>query len=129
MKGPEKRYFQEFRAALGWPFIERVENRVNLGTPDVHFVSPTKKGWLEFKAEPIFRPSAVVGLSKEQVVWAVSYAEAGGLSWITLRAGATYFLWEGKLEKSLVEQPLSQTCDLAVIWGDKSVFYERLRFF
>ena len=129
MKGPEKRYFNEFRATLGWPFIERVENRVNLGTPDTHFISPTKKGWLEFKAEPDLRPNSVVGLSTEQVVWAVSYAEAGGLSWITLRAGKTYFLWDGRLAKSLTEQLLSQTCDLAAIWGEKSVFYERLRFF
>lgn len=129
MAKPEQQLFDYLKKRLTWPWIERVENRANLGTPDVHFIGHETTGWIELKQLPTMNPGNLVGLRKEQVVWHLSYAQAGGVSWIVLRAGGTYFLWSGKEARRLVRDPIRVAQDYAEECGGKDAFLQRLNQF
>lgn len=122
----ESLLYAELKRELRWPWLRRVENRVDLGTPDLDFIATRNRGWIELKREFQLKPENLVALRKEQVAWHASYALAGGLSWIILQAGASYFLWPGREAVRVKSQPLRISADLALFFGDKVSFYKRL---
>lgn len=81
-------------------FLERVENVVSVGTPDVHYANlePLLTGWIELKyrnATPV-RGSTIVlgqhGLRKEQIAWWRYYLHCGGKGWIAVGVGRTTWM-------------------------------------
>lgn len=76
--------------------FERVENRVNKGTPDVNYTMRGVSGWLELKFTSIpsrdTTPIIVSSLTLEQVQWHEAWAKAGGRTWTLLQAGRGYCL-------------------------------------
>lgn len=122
----ESDLYAEIRRHVNWPWLRRVENRIDLGTPDVEFIARRHRGWIELKREHRLTPENLVPLRKEQVAWHAAYALAGGHSWIILGAGAQYFLWPGELARRIKTQPLWVSADSALVWGDKTKFYSYL---
>lgn len=125
----ESSLYQEIKFNVTWPWLRRVENRVDLGTPDIDFIGRAHRGWIELKRELTLTPENLVALRKEQVAWHLSYARAGGCSWIILQAGRSYFLWPGAAAMRIKAEPLRVSADLALFWGDKLSFYKHLEAF
>jgi len=70
--------------------LERIENGVGSGLPDVHCLCRGVTRWVELKAlkrpkrptTPLFKPRT---LRPEQTAWHLSYNHAGGRSFILVR--------------------------------------------
>jgi hypothetical protein len=84
--------------------LERVENRVNVGTPDVNYalLAGRGEGWIELKhldawparAETIVRLDHV---TTQQRNWWRERARAGGNVFVMLRVGHTYAVFRGEV--------------------------------
>ena len=72
----------------------RVENRVSVGMPDVHFIRDGISGWFEMKYTKDWREGrqVSVGLKKHQHMWLKDYIDHGGLCLIILRVGRNWLL-------------------------------------
>ena len=72
----------------------RVENRVSIGMPDVHFVCGGVCGWFEMKYTIDWKEGrqVSVGLKKHQHLWLKDYIDHGGLCWIIVRVGRNWLL-------------------------------------
>jgi hypothetical protein len=75
-------------------FYERVENRVSVGTPDLHALG-RRAFWLELKAVDVIPKRATTpllgksdGLSVEQENWHQEYCRSGGLSFVLVGVGS-----------------------------------------
>jgi hypothetical protein len=81
--------------------LERIENMVGVGTPDVNFCYEGVEGWIELKHTDIVptrdgtRVFGDKGLRKEQVVWHYKRNKRGGRCWILARCGEAIFLVHG----------------------------------
>ena len=84
-------------------FVQRIENLVGGGVPDVHLLSRAdgSQHWLELKAiaavpkragTPVFGKA---GLRPEQIAWIYGRALAGGSVWVLAGAGDWTFLVNG----------------------------------
>jgi hypothetical protein len=81
--------------------LERVENSVARGTPDVAYTIRGASGWIELKS---LRPgSQVVGLRPTQVVWLRACSRAGGRGWVLARRGDAIRIWSGEDVSTLDE--------------------------
>ena len=109
------------RPALA-PFgvLTRIENAVDLGTPDVAYclrlkpLVPAVAGWIELKVLENLpargsTPVRIDHLTWEQVRWGEMWVEAGGLAWMLLRAGDRHILmkppWPRRIFKGEVTAP------------------------
>lgn len=89
MRKPEQRLWDRMRTALG-PHVrlERVENVVTVGMPDVVSCVEGSVVWVELKAVEALphRPNTPVlgskGLSQEQKNWHLDWARWGGRSYV-----------------------------------------------
>lgn len=77
----------------------RVENRAELGTPDVNLSTGS---WIELKWQrTIPKRGGILKLdhdmTKEQRVWAIRRHHAGGKVFLFLKAGKEYFLFYGHI--------------------------------
>ena len=99
----------------------RVENRVMLGMPDVHYVSKGKSGWIELKFVPKWPKKRInTGYRLQQAIWAREYIKNGGQSWILIRIERDFTaLIHGKNSVELYNRPSPQD------FRDMSVFYKR----
>lgn len=75
--------------------LARVENKVDVGTPDVLYVLRGVTGLLELKSEPSYpkrgrTPLVVKKLTKAQVLWQEEWAKSGGRVRTLLMIGNTY---------------------------------------
>lgn len=107
MKLPEQRLWSRARVNLAahkvW--MERVENLVSVGTPDVHGVARGRAFWMENKAvdaAPARATTALLrrdrNLSREQINWHVDYTRMGGNSFVLIGVGShEAFLLPGAL--------------------------------
>lgn len=73
--------------------LERIENAVARGTPDVAYTIRGAAGWIELKH--VRNGSDQVGLRPMQVVWMRALTRAGGKGWILARRGNEIRLWSG----------------------------------
>ena len=94
---------------------ERVENRVNVGTPDVNYVH----GWIELKYTkrwpPKGGPLRVEHFTREQRAWLVRRRRAGGLAFLLLKVGKDeWLLFDGAIAAALLgdstREELYQAC-------------------
>lgn len=77
----------------------RVENRCELGTPDVNI---STGDWIELKwHRKAPKKGGILKLDHdmtlEQRTWAERRAHAGGKVWVFLKVGAEYFLFKGEV--------------------------------
>lgn len=75
-----------------------IENKVGPGTPDIEYIG----GWIECKQMdrwpkvPVDKPILLKHpLSKEQRLWAIRRARAGGRTWVLLQVGNEWLLFTG----------------------------------
>jgi hypothetical protein len=79
-------------------FVERIENGLSAGTPDVHYAWRSKAGWIENKfreATPQRSWTTVFGdkgLRKEQIAWWLTYLHAGGTGYICAGVGRSTWM-------------------------------------
>ena len=100
----------------------RVENRVSVGMPDVHFVRNGIAGWFEMKYTKDFRSGrrVSVGLKKHQHMWLKDYSNHGGLCWIILRVGRNWLLLF-KGDEDLVKMIKPQELIERAVWHHKGI--------
>lgn len=113
MRKPEQRLYDTMkRNCADGVRLERVENGVNPGTPDVHAIREGRVRWLELKVvERPARPATTLlkrnTLRVEQVAWHLSYTSCGGHSFIVVRdSHLQLYLFHGSLALQLHEYPL-----------------------
>lgn len=102
MRRPEQRLWDRFRnAAKGELRLERVENVVAVGMPDVLSLGAGAVTWVELKSVPSHpvRPSTPVlgnrGLSVEQRNWHLDWMRWGGKSYVLVGVGTSLYLISG----------------------------------
>jgi hypothetical protein len=109
----EKQFWTFVRSNLDLQMY-RVENKVAVGMPDVHYVSECGGGWIELKYIPGFqiKGRTKIGVRKSQAIWHTNYKKYGGISWILLRVGREkIFLFEGSRAKEISRMP----CDKDIV--------------
>ena len=99
----EKKDFQLFKKAVmltGLERIERIENILAPGTPDVNFCIDGVDGWLEIKSakEPAKLTSKLLKhkLSQAQMNWFKRESNAGGRSYILICTDIKWILIDGR---------------------------------
>ncbi len=77
-------------------WLERHENKVGSGTPDVHFMHRKNPGWIELKFEEKF-PSRI-DFQPGQPLWLYEYAKKGGRCFVFLyvKAEKSVYVWHGR---------------------------------
>ena len=80
--------------------IERIENGVALGTPDVNYCIRGQAGWIELKFLPEWpkRSTTLVRVdhfTKEQRIFLHNYSMAGGRCFVWVQVKDEYFLFDG----------------------------------
>lgn len=91
MRKPEQRLYATMRAnAWNSTRIERVENGVGTGMPDVHLIRGGVTRWVELKVvrRPALATTALFNsgaVRDDQVAWHVAYHRCGGISFVLAR--------------------------------------------
>ena len=100
----ESKFWEQMRQHLPIDYMERVENGVNNGMPDVHFLESGLSGWMELKAEEKF-PSKI-DFQPGQPIWLDQYCKMGGTAFIVLhvKETGTIYIWEGLDAMTLKEK-------------------------
>ena len=94
---PEQAFWDKLRRALGKEcYLERIENRVGMGTPDAHgvFGEPAQAVWIELKVGQ-WSPQGtlrVVSFKPHQAAWHERYLKAGGKSIYMVETDASEML-------------------------------------
>jgi hypothetical protein len=108
--------------------LERVENRIGTGTPDVHFLLQdhmsglAKAGWIELKSVALPKrattPVRFREFTLDQRRWLRRYNKEGGAAFLLSQVGPNYLLhrpgspaWD-----NIGELPFDDLCQSAV-WG------------
>lgn len=86
------------RALMPYGFVQRIENLVDKGTPDVLYSLNGHMGVLELKHETSFparpeTPFRIASLTLEQVAWAERWGNSGGEYHMLAQVGRDYFLF------------------------------------
>lgn len=104
MRKPEQKLWDAMRRACPpWVWLERIENLVGAGIPDVRGIGiGGREGWIELKAVPMPRRESsmllgAAGCRVSQVGWHLRQASFGGRSYVLVRAaGHHLFLVPGR---------------------------------
>lgn len=121
----EKTDYKKFRAAVhkNGDRIERIENLLVVGMPDVNCCIAGTEFWLEIKSpkEPKRLSTPLFGsnhkLSQEQKNWFLSQKNAGGLGYILICTDQRWILIDGCLYADLInEKTVDELCELATYW-------------
>lgn len=132
MRLPEQRLWDKMRKALtaeGGIYMERVENLVNEGTPDVSMATKHLGGfWTELKAQdalPLRETSKVLGtkgLNPHQRNWHLDWRRAGGRSFILVGLEQEEFLLIGGADHDAVNDwNINQMRAAAIASGWKQI--------
>jgi len=99
----EKELWKKLKYGLRLDMMERVENKVGVGWPDIYFLHGKKSGWIELKSEKDF--PARIDFEPAQPNWHHDYAAIGGRSYIFLHVvnEKTIYVWEGKHARELYQ--------------------------
>ena len=86
----EKQFWKHLRENL--PFkTYRVENKVMIGMPDVHYINKGNSGWIELKYMPEWKSKRVsTGYQLHQALWAKEHIKHGGTNWIMVRVNREF---------------------------------------
>jgi penicillin-binding protein-related factor A (putative recombinase) len=117
----EKALWSFIRENLGLRMF-RVENRVSVGMPDVHYIRNGVCGWFEMKytKDWLANRRVSVGLKKHQHLWMKDYTNHGGSCWIILRVGRNWLmLFKG--DEDLVKMIKPQELIDKAIWHHQGI--------
>ncbi len=122
MRLPEQRLWTKLRDNLvtRHVLLERVENLVNVGTPDVHAIANGQTTWLELKATemPARSETPLLGrdtVSRDQRNWHMNYHQHGGRSLIVIGVGPRVTLsLSGEYVDKVNEMPFHEIMAKAV---------------
>jgi len=116
----EKQFWKHLRENL--PFkTYRVENKVMIGMPDVHYINKGNSGWIELKYMPSWKSKRVsTGYQLHQALWAKEHIKHGGTNWIMVRVDREFIgLIHGKNSVELYNRPTMRD------FLDMCMFYKR----
>jgi intergrase/recombinase len=105
----EKSFWRLLRNNL--PFkTYRVENKVMIGMPDVHYIHKGKTGWIELKYIPKWFTKRTrklnCGYKLQQALWAKEHIKHGGTNWILIRVSNDFIgLVHGRHAMQLQQKP------------------------
>ena len=109
----EKEFWEKFRPMfqLHTKYCERIENRVNQGTPDVFCLDKNSEAvWIELKSvkkfgdKPEFQP--------QQPIWHKKYAAAGGRSYVLVHCGDRIYAHPALAIDEMLKKDFSPLPDL-----------------
>ena len=99
---PEAQFWSTLKRSLPkhW-FVNRIENRMGGGVPDLYICIDGKSFWLELKVTKSHR----VNVSPNQIAWHYSFNRSQGASFFLVKTlpSSTLFLFEGTHGRGLAE--------------------------
>ena len=105
----EKNFWTYIRSNLVVRGVQtyRVENKVAVGMPDVHYIHEGVSGWIELKFMNDWpKKRMTTGLMQTQAMWLETYHLNGGNSWIMLRIGREFTgLLSGREAMKIYDRP------------------------
>lgn len=108
----------------------RVENTVQVGTPDVNFCLGGLDVWLELKQLDDWpkreKTRVVLGMREGQAPWIIKRTIAGGLAFVFAQIGREYFLYEAFAVNRLDTLNQQEMRDQAVWTGRQPLDVNRL---
>lgn len=80
--------------------LQRIEDKLTLGIPDVHFCYEGKTGWIELKVlkdypKKVNTPIKINHLTPHQKQWHKNYTKSLGKSFVLLKVNKDAFLFDG----------------------------------
>lgn len=129
----EDALWRKTRAELSpWGVLQRIENCVDLGTPDLAYALRVQgavgSGWIELKHAWAWpkrhtTPFVLPELTADQVVFARNWEKAGGRSWMLLQVGRGYWLLNPAAITAIFERTLTASgVRMAAIAGEEGRF-------
>lgn len=100
--------------------IERIENGVGVGAPDINFCIEAKEGWLELKSpkEPLRATTPLFGsnhrVSQDQKNWFLRQYQAGGFCAFLIMTDKRWMLVPGRHADNLNNMTVSNLIKVAV---------------
>ena len=105
----EKNFWTYIRSNLVVRGVQtyRVENKVAVGMPDVHYIHEGVSGWIELKFMNDWpKKRMTTGFMQTQAMWLETYHLNGGNSWIMLRIGREFTgLLSGREAMKIYDRP------------------------
>ncbi len=122
----EKVDYQTLRKHLGKCHLERIENIVGVGTPDVYYCIDGEMGWIEIKSpiEPERMTSRLLTkhrhqFGQNQKNWFLSHRNAGGRAFILLCTDKCWMLIDGKDAEMVNDLSVNHLLEIAVWTANK----------
>lgn len=115
----------EIKKDVQFDFVERQENRLTNGTPDVYLINSIwGSHWIELKHIPKLTPGKLAGLRPEQKNWHHDANKVSpGISSIALKVGGDFYaIWHGVEARNLFEKPVAEMLKFARYTGDRAGF-------
>jgi len=117
----EKKDYQKFRKGIWSPRdrIERVENILVIGMPDVNCCINGVESWIEIKSptEPKRQTTKLFGsnhkLSQEQMNWFKTQIDAGGYCWVLIITNHRWMIIHGKHADDINNLTISQLVEIS----------------
>lgn len=132
----EKKDYHKFRAHIIHPSdrIDRLENLVTFGMPDVNYCFDGVEGWIEIKSpvEPKRSTTALFSgnhkFSQNQKNWFIRQLKAGGLAFALICTDKRWILIDANTVENANEMTVSELLQKSVWCSDsKSIYWESLR--
>lgn len=91
----EQKFWQQMKKSFGLDLMKRVENSIEPGFPDVHYLHNGFGGWIELKAQAKFPNS--IDFEPAQPLWLTKYWAAGGDCFLFLKVieEQKVYVWAG----------------------------------
>jgi hypothetical protein len=83
---PESKLYKTLRQKNPEPILERIENTLANGTPDLYFLANGESGWAELKVS-LSASRLRLRYPPHQRIWTRRHVEAGGLSLLIVKMG------------------------------------------
>ncbi len=118
----EKNAYQTFYKNVRQPKdrIERVENGLGVGAPDINFCMESREGWLELKSpvEPLRDSTPLFGsnhrVSQDQMNWFLRQRQAGGFAAFLIVTNKRWLLVPSRYADDLNKMTMAQLLKAAV---------------
>jgi len=134
----EKTDYKRLRKNMKQPLdrLDRIENVVGVGTPDVNYCIEGVEGWIEIKSPsaPKRKTTAVLksqhNLNQDQKNWFKSQFNAGGTAWILLCMKTKWILVSGSWADQVNEMTTDRLLEISAWKANAPIFigqWETLR--
>lgn len=131
MRLPEQRLWDAMRKAKPHGFwLQRIENVVMSGMPDVHAAGPRRASWVELKAPKRPKREATPlmgreGLNPAQINWHLKAAQMGVRSYVLVRDSEhQLFLLRGDQAAEINGWPLPKLRQFSIAQRWPDIFFE-----